>query len=327
MSCDSSSCPGDVRPEARGNICEDCDDGDGVLSAWTVRNRLSFRRKIHRLPSDPVGEGREARLCAIVANGKPLGEHRLRWRSGEVGDGNFEDRFGELMGLGHVLVGAALDARVASIETTEKPDFRLRLVDGSIAHAEVGRVLVESAAELSNCVTSLRRTVRQREGGDSVLQRSLLGSATTLTIAKAPAPRQIGVACEETLALLNWIAGDGDYGQRAIDPVRFPVLSAVGETCEVLRHGYRVYSFDIDPLPPPCNPDAMRSAFGRMRAKKAAKRKGYPANEPVWLLMPLADEFEAPSKVLEALQKDVLATDARPYDLLAVGTIDGAIVL
>jgi hypothetical protein len=302
------------------------DDGGRPESRTTVRQSLSFRRAIYRVPPDPVGEDLEARLCALTADGTPLGDHRKRSRSRDVGDPNYEKRFGELMDLARVLVGAGLDARVASIDTMPEPfpDFRLRLTDARTVYAEVGRILVPSAAALTNGVTALRRGIRRREDASRRFQLSLGGSWTTLTLAR-PLGKRVAQAVDETEALLRWIAADADDGARMIDGTRFPVLHSVGATCDVIRHQWRIYGFDIQAAPPKWDPAATKAAFAKLRADKARKRNGYPVSEPVWLVMPLADEFESTETVLGALRADMKDADPRPFDLVAVGSIDEAI--
>ncbi|HEV3089668.1 MAG TPA: hypothetical protein VGX96_20875 [Candidatus Elarobacter sp.] len=299
---------------------------DDAVSPHTLRQSLSFRRAILGL-SDPTAERLEARLCSLVADGTPLGEHRVRRRSGDDGDPHYEKRFGELIDLGRVLVGSGLDARVASIESLSEPlpDFRLRLADGTTAYAEVGRVLVPSAAALSNGATALRRGIRRRTNRNRRFELSLGGSATTLTLAR-PLGRRIAEAVDETENLLRLIAGDADAGPRAVDEMRFPVLHSVGATCDVVRHRWRIYAFDIEVAPPPWDPAETRTAFRKLHAQKAVKRNGYPVKDPVWLVMPLADEFQTTSAVLGAL-RDIAPFEARPYELLVVGAIEDAIVV
>ena len=301
---------------------------DRTESAWTVRGWLSFRRAINRMPADPVAEDREARLCRLVADGRPFGEHRLRQRSGDDGDPHFEKRFGELMDLARVLIGSRLDVQVDAIESTSEPlpDFRLRLSDDRTVYAEVGRILVPSAAALSNGATALRRGIGRRENRNRRFQLSLGGSATTLMLAR-PLGRRIAQAVDETEELLHWIAGDAAAGPRPIEEARFPVLYSVGATCEVIRHDWRIYAFDIDVATPPWDPVETRTAFDDLRAQKAKKWSGYPVQDPVWLVMPLADEFQTTQTALDALRAGAIAIDPRPYEVIAVGTIEDAIVV
>lgn len=298
---------------------------DDTESALTIRQSLAFHRAILGL-SDPEAKRREERLCRLVVNGTPLGEHCIRRRSGDDGDPHYEKRFGELMDLGRVLVGSGLDARVTLIEPVEEPlpDFRLRLADGTRAYAEVGRLLVPSAAALSSGATALRRGIRRRTNRNRRFELSLGGSATILTLAR-PIGRRISQAVDEAEELLRWIAGDTDAGPRLIEGARFPVLHSVGATCEVIRHGWRIYGFDICVATPRWDPIETRTVFYDLRAQKAEKWDGYPVQDPVWLVMPLADEFETTPTVLEALRADVLGTDPRPYAMIAVGAIEDAI--
>jgi hypothetical protein len=311
-----------------GEDTPDEDPCDCAESAPTVRSWLSFRRAIYRMPADPVIEDREARLCRLMANGRPFGEHRLRRRSGDDGDPNFEKRFGELMDLARVLVGSGLDAHVVAIESTSEPlpDFRLRLSGGRTPYAEVGRILVPSAASLTSGATALRRGIRRRENRNRRFQLRLGGSDTTLTVAH-PFGKRIAQAVDETEELLRWIAGDADAGPRPIEEARFPVLHSIGATCVVARHQWKIYAFDIVVATPPWDPVETMTAFHELRAVKAEKRTRYPVQDPVWLVMALADELETTNIVLEALRADVMAVDPRPYEMLAVGTIEDAVTV
>jgi hypothetical protein len=92
-----------------------------------------------------------------------------------------------------------------------------------------------------------------------------------------------------------------------VDAARFAVLHSVAAPCEVIRHDYNIYALDIEPLPPSWNPQTPSDASARLRQKKAAKRRGYPTAEPVWLVLPIADELRPSSKVLDALRADLSA--------------------
>jgi hypothetical protein len=299
----------------------------------TVREWLSFRRSLYRAPRDTETERREARLCAIPVQGRPLGERRMLWRSDDDGDPYYEKSFGELMDLARVLVGSGLDASAADVEPTDvaptgtsRPDFRLELKDGTVAHAEVARIQIPYAAALVNGATSLRRGIRRRENRNKRFQLSLGGSAITLTLAR-PLAQRIDEAVDETERLLRWIASDAEEGMRHIEATQFPVLSSVGATCEVLRHQWTIYGFDIDVEPPPWEPDETRAAFRRLLAKKTAKYTGYAVEEPVLLVMPLSDDYRDTDTVLDALRPELDVERPAPFAALVVGTRERAVVL
>jgi hypothetical protein len=266
----------------------------------------------------------DRRICALMVDGRPLGDHHLpRHKEGTK-------RINEMMGIVGALVGANVDGDICELRSLAPrpglatPDFEADLMDGRAVRLETCALVDETQQRYVNAAGAIMQRV------NSVIAAAPpVWAASPYYVrcyARRLAPTDIGPVSRELVAFLTK-NGPALPVTASMTKIGAPygALERLGtHVCRLEREGET--GLMLEPLLHLLGDVRPREPFPRLFAQKAAKYDEYSdaGAIPVWLAMYVLSPMTLPHGDVATLL--AAAPDPRPFDRLIIGskTIGGA---
>lgn len=268
------------------------------------------------------------RLCGIVVDGKPLGDHPLN----RTGSREEAKRIEELQWLGIALVGCDADLEVRELRTLmprqgkATADFEAAIRSGRRVRLELGRVVFDVERQQNEYFARIAGEAQQ------ILEqtKTYADSGTFIYRSYDPNGTKIGASEASSAAaeLASFIENDPRVQRQSVtlyparDSVRYPTLTRLCvHVCHNEAPGTKV-SVMWDPLIQTIDDGSAIAVLQRIQASKSVKVPEYSDGGafPVWLVFvahSLRQKFLALATV-QALQHTT-SIDPRPFARLMVG--------
>lgn len=287
----------------------------------------TIRDAYGELPASNLPE-RGARVCALMFDGTPLGNHP------EETSGN---RFGEKESLAMVLVSCEVDSEIQSIRTlearpnTNTPDFEARQVNGSIVRIEMTRFADELIAEYMGNMNALFNIVQAVRRDNATLAAHIEGLHVLFDFDEAPRALFRHAVADEMVQLLLGI-------QRESATV-FEVLEPPPECHQLRRLGVTWAVMAVDQpetyvrFQPPLDLADHRRMVSTAPTVLESKKRRYQqysdsGSVPVWLAVFVADTISGSGlTAIQTLAGDVSQLDPAPFQRIVIGNFVAGIII
>lgn len=287
----------------------------------------TVRDTYNELPAANLPE-RGARICAIVFDGVPLGDHPVE------SSGN---RFGEKELLAMLLVSCEIDNEIRSIRTLEArpgtptPDFEATLRSGAIVRIEVTRVADELIAPYMGNMHALFNVVQATRKDDPALEARISGLHVLFEFNDAPRAIVRQRAADEIVRLLYGIQRDAITLCRVIAAApEFPELQRLGATWTVMAANQPETFVRFRPPLELADNTRMVKAAPTVLESKTRRYAEYSDNStvPVWLGAFVTDTISGVGlTAIQKLASDVDQLDPGPFQRVMIGNFVAGILI
>lgn len=260
----------------------------------------------------------DRRICALVVDGRPLGEHHLPQ------DKEGSKRINEMMGIAGALVGANVDSEIRALRSLmprpgiATPDFEADIIDGRTVRLETCALVAETQQRYVNAAGAIMQRVNAKIA--TVPPVWAASPYYARSYARPVAPTDIGPVSRELAAFLTQ---NGPTLPITASMTKIGAPYSVLEqldthVCRLKRQGETGLMFE--PLLHLLGDARPRDLFPELFAQKAAKYWGYSdaGTIPVWLAMYVLSPMTLPYGDVEILV--AAALDPRPFDRLIIGS-------
>lgn len=271
---------------------------------------------------------RGARICAIVFDGFPLGDHSVE------PSGN---RFGEKELLAMLLVSCEIDEEIRSIRTLEArpsiatPDFEAALKNGSIVRIEVTRFADRVIAEYMGNMHALFNIVQAVRRDDAALEAHIRGLHVLFDFVKVPRAAVRQGVVDEMVHLLYAIRRDEiSLCEIIAVTAELPELQRLGATWAVMAANQtETYVRFRPPLELTDNARMVEVASAVLERKRRRYEEYSDGNTvPVWLAAFVTDTISGVGlTAIQKLASDVDELDPAPFQRVLIGNFVAGILI